>query len=67
MKGVVYRLKIEQAYGFIRGEDGRTEYFFHKKDCLPDCRYEELNEGDKVQFEPEEDTKGPHATDVTYA
>lgn len=67
IKGTIVRLVTDRGFGFIREDGGKKEYFFHRKDCAPDARFAELEVGEHMSFTPEEDTKGPRATDVTYA
>lgn len=44
--------KKERGYGFIYGEDGE-KYFFHKSEILY-CSWDELDEGEAVEFEVKE-------------
>lgn len=62
VKGRVVRMVTERGFGFIREDNGKREYFFHRKDCAPDCPFPELEaeergkkQGTHVQFEAEQD------------
>lgn len=63
MFGKVKRL-TDKGYGFIIPEDGSKDIFFHAKD-VPNRLFEDLREGDEVEFETEDSDKGIKATHVT--
>ncbi len=63
MKGVIKKI-TDRGFGFITPEGEDKDLFFHSND-LKDVTFEELNEGDQVEFEMGESDKGPKATDVT--
>ncbi len=52
MRGNIVRKVTEKGYGFIAGENG-NDYFFHLSD-LKDTSWEEIAEGDLVDFEPKQ-------------
>lgn len=62
MTGTVKRIVKDKGFGFILGED-RKEYFFHRT-ALKNKKFEELAEGDEVEFEDSDGSKGPRAEDV---
>lgn len=62
MTGTIRTLRVNEGFGFIRDESGK-EYFFHKS-ALPGGMIELLHEGDWVEFDAGEGTKGPHADNV---
>lgn len=62
MKGIVKKLMKDKGFGFIKA--GGTDYFFHRS-ALQGVRFEELREGDSVEFEAEESDKGPRAVDIS--
>lgn len=51
----------DKGFGFITGENG--EIFFHQS-ALQDVRYDELREGQTVEYEEGEGPKGPRAENV---
>lgn len=63
-RGRVVRMVVDRGFGFIRQDGGKREYFFHRKDCLPDCPFPELepegrtSQGTHVQFQVEQDEQG---------
>ena len=61
MKGTVKRVQKEKGFGFIKGEDG-DEYFFHRSAVT--FSFDEVRDGMKVEFEPDEGPKGLRAKDV---
>lgn len=52
MRGNIQRKVEERGYGFIYGEDGK-DYFFHISQILY-CPWDELDEGEAVEFEGKE-------------
>ena len=54
----------DRGFGFIKVEGAGKDLFFHSKD-LVDVRFEDLREGDTLQFEVSEGPKGPYAANVT--
>ena len=53
MTGTVTRIFLTKGFGFIMGEDGES-YFLHATDCAPDERWERIQAGMAVEFEPSE-------------
>ena len=62
-QGVVAK-KMDKGFGFIKIEGEEKDLFFHASE-LQDTSFDELNEGDAVQFEIVEGDKGPTATQVS--
>lgn len=65
MQGKVARL-TEKGFGFITPDDGGKDIFFHAK-SLSGVRFEELREGDALEFETEDSEKGLRAINVSLA
>ncbi len=65
MTGTIKTLR-DRGFGFIAREGEVKDLFFHK-DKLVGVTFEELKEGDKVNFEVETTDKGPAATNVSRA
>jgi cold shock protein len=62
-QGTIKRL-TDRGFGFISLEGSDKDLFFHSKE-LQGVAFEELKEGDKVQFEVAESPKGPNAVNVS--
>ncbi len=62
MKGKVKWFDKKKGYGFIEGEDGR-DYFVHFSDVEKDG-FRALEEGEEVEFEPQETDRGTKAIKV---
>ena len=63
--GVIARL-TDKGFGFIKVEGMEKDVFFHAN-SLVGVEYNELREGDTVQFEIEQGPKGPSAVNVSKA
>ncbi len=62
-QGTIKRL-TDRGFGFISQEGSDKDLFFHSKE-LQGVAFEDLREGDKVQFEVAESPKGPNAVQVS--
>ncbi len=64
MTGSIKTLRAEKGFGFIRGDDGGKEYFFHQSAIYGEG-IDMLREGDTVEFTLGPDgPKGPRAENV---
>ncbi len=63
-QGKISRIVADRGFGFISREGQDKDLFFHSKE-LQGVAFEELREGDSVQFEVSESPKGPNATKVS--
>ena len=64
--GTVKKVVAERGFGFITAEDGK-DYFFHRSVVGAPLDFDRLAGGEKVQFEIEQDAKGPRARNVEPA
>lgn len=62
MTGTIKKLLTDKYCGFITGKD-KKDYFFHSS-ALKNTKYEDLEEGQEVEFEDSESPKGLRAEDV---
>jgi CspA family cold shock protein len=62
MNGTIKRLVSDKGFGFILASDG-NEYFFHNSACNQ-VRFDELHEGQSVNFERGQGSKGPRGENV---
>jgi CspA family cold shock protein len=60
--GTIKKLVRERGFGFIQGEDG-VELFFHRS-ALQGEGFDNLAEGQTVEFDVERGPKGPRATNM---
>lgn len=61
MVGTVKRLNADKGFGFLRPEGGKVDFFFHRSSAP---EFDNLREGDRVEFDEESSQKGPRATNV---
>lgn len=64
-KGTVKRIMRGRGFGFILAEDGR-EIFFHRSE-LQNVDFDELGEGDHLEFSIVKGQKGPQAIGIKKA
>lgn len=50
IKGRIKKLVSEKGFGFITPEDGSKDVFFHMSALVDGVHYDDLNEGDQVEF-----------------
>lgn len=63
-QGKIARLITDRGFGFISREGEEKDLFFHSSE-LQGVEYNELNEGDQVEFEVSEGPKGLNATKIS--
>jgi CspA family cold shock protein len=62
LKGTVKRWLLGRGYGFIKPDDDENEVFVHHSELT---NAQELQEGQKVEFEVQATDRGPRAVKVT--
>lgn len=62
MHGTIKRVIRDRGFGFIRSTEGR-EIFFHRS-SVQELNFDNLKEGQNVEFEMENGPKGPRAVAV---
>jgi len=62
VNGTVKFFNGTKGFGFITEDDSNTEYFVHVSGLI-----DQINEGDKVEFELTEGKKGMNAINVKVA
>jgi len=63
-KGKIARLIADRKFGFISREGEAKDLFFHSTE-LQGVEFDDLKEGDEVEFEVSETPKGPSAVKVS--
>lgn len=58
MKGEIKRLERSRGFGFIRPEGASEDIFFHSS-ALQGLVFDQLNEGQTVEFEKQPDDRDP--------
>jgi CspA family cold shock protein len=59
--GTIKKIIKDKGFGFIIPDDGSDEVFFHRSKMAPKHYFEDLREGDEVEFEVRRGEKGPQA------
>ena len=62
--GTVKWFNRDKGFGFITPEDGGKDLFVHFS-AIQSQGYKSLDEGAKVEYEPQQGEKGPQAANVT--
>ncbi len=57
-KGSISRIVRDRGFGFIKPSDSTEEVFFHSS-SVEQSTFDELNEGQSVEFDSEPDPKQP--------
>ncbi len=63
LRGTVKWFSKEKGYGFITRDDNQGDVFVHFS-AIQQSGFKTLEEGQKVEFEVEQDEKGPRAKNV---
>ena len=63
--GTITRLVRDRGFGFIQME-GRTEEVFFHTSSVEQPTFDELNEGQKVEFEVEADPRQPQRSRASH-
>ena len=64
MTGTIKRIVHDKGFGFIKPDDGKEDVFFHRSRLGPGAQFEDLREGDEVEFQTRPGEKGPQAFNV---
>lgn len=62
MTGTIRTLRVDKGFGFIQDQASK-DYFFHQS-AVQGERFEDLREGDRVEFDLGHGEKGPRAENV---
>jgi len=61
MYGTIKKIVRDKGFGFIVPDDGGDDVFFHRSAVAPKINFEDLREGEEVEFETRRGDKGPQA------
>jgi CspA family cold shock protein len=62
--GTIKKIVKDKGFGFIVPDDSGDDVFFHRSRIAPKVQFEDLREGDQVQFDVQPGDKGPQAFNV---
>jgi cold shock protein len=63
--GTIKRLVRERGFGFIQPDGATEEVFFHSS-SVENLTFDELNEGQQVEFETEPDPRQPQRSRANH-
>ena len=64
MFGTIKKIVRDKGFGFIVPDDGSDDVFFHRSRLAPKVVFEDLREGDEVEFQVTRGEKGPQAANL---
>jgi len=64
MTGTIKRIVRDKGFGFITPHDGSDDVFFHRSRLAPRVEFDDLREGEDVEFQTRPGEKGPQAFNV---
>jgi len=64
MFGTIKKIVKDKGFGFIIPDDGSEDVFFHRSRLAPKVVFEDLREGDEVEFQVTKGEKGPQANNL---
>jgi cold shock protein len=59
--GTIKKIVKDKGFGFITPDDGSDDVFFHRSALAPRTYFEDLREGNEVEFQVRRGEKGPQA------
>lgn len=64
MYGTIKKIVRDKGFGFIVPDDGSDDVFFHRSRLAPKVEFDDLREGDEVEFQVTKGEKGPQANNL---
>jgi CspA family cold shock protein len=64
MFGTIKKIIRDKGFGFIVPDDGSDDVFFHRSRLAAKVVFEDLREGDEVEFQVTKGEKGPQASNL---
>lgn len=65
MTGIIARIVEDKGFGFIKVKTLSRDVFFHARDLI-NIPFEQLQKGDKLQFEVYQSEKGYNAQQIEF-
>ena len=63
--GIIRRIVRDRGFGFIQPDGATEEVFFHSS-SVEQPTFDELNEGQQVEFETEQDPRQPQRSRASH-
>ena len=64
MYGTIKKIVKDKGFGFVVPDDGSDDVFFHRSRLAPKVQFDDLREGDEVEFQVTKGEKGPQANNL---
>lgn len=64
MFGTIKKIVRDKGFGFVVPDDGSEDVFFHRSRLAPKVVFEDLREGEEVEFQVTKGEKGPQANNL---
>lgn len=64
MYGTIKKIVKDKGFGFIVPDDNSDDVFFHRSRLAPKVQFDDLREGDEVEFQVTKGEKGPQANNL---
>lgn len=64
MTGTIKKIVRDKGFGFVVPDDGSEDVFLHRSRVAGRTQFDDLREGDEVEFQVRSGDKGPQAFDV---
>jgi len=64
MYGTIKKVVRDKGFGFITPDDNSDDVFFHRSKLAPKVQFDDLREGDEVEFQVTKGEKGPQAINL---
>ncbi len=64
MYGTIKKIVRDKGFGFVVPDDGSDDVFFHRSRLAPKVVFEDLREGEEVEFQVTKGDKGPQAANL---
>jgi cold shock protein len=64
LDGTIKKIIKDKGFGFITPDDGTDEVFFHRSALAEKVQFDDLREGNEVQFDVKPGERGPRAQNL---